>query len=182
MRNSPFLLGGADINTGPACYPLVAHLSHLSYRSLLSSLANAATQTQFQSIYNTVSDSTQEKSLIHQQLLIAVRHWRPYEFVRSVDRWCAKREEDLFHSQRGHGRQLAVSLLGFDGSLRLRMAGVLEVVDVVLHWWPMYKIMRCLCVRRRIRHSFECSWRSPTLLFLSSAPSASTSAGLGNAR
>ena len=45
--------------------------------------------------------------------------------------WCAKREEDLFHSQRGPGRRLAVSLLGFDGSLRLRMAGVLEVVDVV---------------------------------------------------
>ena len=66
--------------------------------------------------------------------------------MRSVDKWCAQREEDLFHSQHGHGRQLAVSLLGFDGSLclqmagvllqmagiLLRMAGVLEVVDVVL--------------------------------------------------
>ena len=49
-----------------------------------------------------------------------------------MDRWCAKREEDLFHSQRGHGKQLVVSLLGFEGSLRQRMAGVLEVVDVVL--------------------------------------------------
>ncbi len=52
--------------------------------------------------------------------------------MRGVDRWCAKREEDLFHSQRGHGKQLVVSLLGFEGSLRQRMAGVLEVVDVVL--------------------------------------------------
>jgi len=52
--------------------------------------------------------------------------------VRGVDRWCAEREEELFRSQRGHGKQLVVSLLSFEGSLRQRMAGVLEVVDVVL--------------------------------------------------
>lgn len=52
--------------------------------------------------------------------------------MRGVDRWCAEREEELFHSQRGHGKQLVVSLLSFEGSLRQRMAGVLEVVDVVL--------------------------------------------------
>lgn len=52
--------------------------------------------------------------------------------MRGVDRWCAQREEELFHSQRGHGKQLVVSLLSFDDSLRQRMAGVLEVVDVVL--------------------------------------------------
>jgi gamma-tubulin complex component 5 len=52
--------------------------------------------------------------------------------VRGVERWCAEREEDLFHSQRGHGKQLVVSLLSFESSLRQRMADVLEVVDAVL--------------------------------------------------
>jgi gamma-tubulin complex component 5 len=52
--------------------------------------------------------------------------------VRGVERWCAEREEEIFYAQRGHGKQLVVSLLGFESSLCRQMAGVLEVVDTVL--------------------------------------------------
>ena len=123
----------------PPVIPLVAHLSQLSYRSLLSSLANAATrlqQTRFliQSIYDIRLNPVKEFNAA------ATTHCRTLEalaesldgFVRGVDRWCAKCEEEIFHSQRGHGKQLVISLLSFEGSLRQRTAGVLEVVDVVL--------------------------------------------------
>ena len=117
----------------------MAHLSQLSYRSLLSSLADAATrlqQTRFlvQSIYDLRLNSVNEfnaPATTHCKTLEALAESLD-EFVRGVDRWCAEREEELFHSQRGHGKQLVVSLLSFEGSLRQRMAGVLEVVDVVL--------------------------------------------------
>jgi gamma-tubulin complex component 5 len=52
--------------------------------------------------------------------------------VRGVERWCAERDEEIYNAQRGHGKQLVVSLLGFESSLLQRMAGVLEVVDAVL--------------------------------------------------
>ena len=123
----------------PPAIPLVAHLSQLSYRSLLSSFANAATRLQqtrllIQSIYDIRFNPVKEHNTpetTHCRTLEALAESLD-EFVRGVDRWCAKREEELFHSQRGHGKQLVISLLSFEGSLRQRMAGVLEVVDVVL--------------------------------------------------
>jgi len=117
----------------------VAHLSPLSYRSLLSSLANAATRLQ-QARYLVQSIYDLRLKPVNQFNVSATTHCRTLEalaesldeFVRSVERWCAEHEEELFHSQRGHGKQLVVSLLGFESSLRQRMADVLEVVDAVL--------------------------------------------------
>ena len=117
----------------------MAHLSPLSYRSLLSSLANAATRLQqvrylVQSIYDL------QIKPVNQFNASATTHCRTLEalaenldeFVRGVERWCVEHEEELSHSQHGHGKQLVVSLLGFESSLRQRMASVLEVVGAVL--------------------------------------------------
>ena len=117
----------------------MAHLSPLSYRSLLSSLANAATQLQqtrylIQSIYDL------RLELVNQSNTSASTHYRTLEafaesldeFVHGVEGWCAEREEEVFYAQRGHGKRLVVSLFCFEGSLRQRMAGVLEVVTAVL--------------------------------------------------
>jgi len=117
----------------------VAHLSPLSYRSLLSSLAKEATRLQetrylVQSIYEL------RLKPVHQSSAPATTHCRTLEalaesldeFVCGVERWCAEREEEIFKAQRGHGKQLVISLLSFESSLRQRMAGVLEVVGAVL--------------------------------------------------
>jgi gamma-tubulin complex component 5 len=117
----------------------VAHLSPLSYRSLLSSFANTATYLQ-QTRYLVQSIYDLRLKPVVQFNVPSATHCRTLEalaesldgFVRGVERWCAEREEELFHSQRGHGKQLVISLLGFESSLRQRMAGVLEVVDAVL--------------------------------------------------
>ena len=117
----------------------MAHLSPLSYRSLLSSLANAATQLQqtrylVQSIYDlrlTPVNEFTTSVTTHYRTLEALAESLD-EFVHGVEGWCAKREEVIFYAQRGHGKHLVVSLLGFESSLHQRMAGVLEVVDAVL--------------------------------------------------
>ena len=113
----------------------MAHLSPLSYRSLLSSLAKVATQLQqtrylVHSIYDLRLKST-ASATTHCRTLEALAESLD-EFVRNVEKWCAEREEEIFYAQRGHGKQLVVSLLGFESLLRQRMAGVLEVVGEVL--------------------------------------------------
>lgn len=129
----------------PSVSPRLLHLTVTSQLSILSSFASTATTLQYlrrfvSTVFNKASQRPASEDRVSYIINFRRRNSRTLEAfadavdfeIRSFDKWCSSKEEDICRAHAGLGDALVVTFLSLEKSIRDKFASTLVVLTEVL--------------------------------------------------